>query len=68
MTFKNKKEKIIMEGKKELTEEERRRREEAWERAAERFWETLEYWKKHNPKKYRKFWRDYKKLEEAFGF
>jgi hypothetical protein len=51
-----------------LTRRKKESSEEAWDRAAEKFWKTLEYCKKHNPKKYRKFWRDYKKLEEAFGF
>ncbi|MDT7858854.1 MAG: hypothetical protein RQ930_02295 [Candidatus Aenigmarchaeota archaeon] len=58
----------MSERKKEVSEEERKRIEEAWDRAADKFWKTLEYWKKNNPKKYRKFWRDYKKLEKAFGF
>jgi len=38
------------------------------ERVAEFFRKTLEYWKNHNPKKYKKFWRDYKKLKKVFGF
>ena len=58
---------IMTNDKKVLSEKEKEEIEEAWERMADKFWKTIEYWKKHNPKKYRKFWRDYKKLEEAFG-
>jgi len=59
---------IMTNDKKVLSEKEREEIEKAWERMADKFWKTLEYWKKHNPKKYRKFWRDYKKLEEVFGY
>ncbi|MCC5994599.1 MAG: hypothetical protein LM587_03360 [Candidatus Aenigmarchaeota archaeon] len=40
----------MIDRKSELSEEEMKRIEEAWDRAAEKFWKTLEYWKKHNPK------------------
>jgi len=54
--------------KRMLSEKERVEIEKAWERMANKFWKKLEYWKRYNPKKYRKFWRDYRKLEKAFGF
>jgi len=56
-----------MEEKKELSEEEIRRREEAWDRIADKVWKKLQYWKKHNPKKYRQFWREIRELEKAFS-
>jgi len=58
---------MVMEEKKELSEEERRRREEAWDRIADKVWKKLQYWKKHNPKKYRQFWREIRELEKAFS-
>jgi hypothetical protein len=36
-------------------------REEAWDRIADKVWKKLQYWKKHNPKKYRQFFGE--KLE-----
>jgi 2-oxoglutarate dehydrogenase complex dehydrogenase (E1) component-like enzyme len=51
----------------ELSEEERKRIEEAWDRIADKVWEKLQYWKKHNPKKYRQFWREIRELEKAFS-
>jgi nuclear transport factor 2 (NTF2) superfamily protein len=56
-----------MEERKVLTEEERKRIDEAWRIAGEKIWKRLQYWKKHNPKKYREFWREYWKLEKAFS-
>jgi trehalose-6-phosphate synthase len=48
----------------ELTKEER---EEVWMEFAKIVLKRLDYWKKHNPKKYREFWREYRKLEKAFS-
>jgi hypothetical protein len=48
----------------ELTKEER---EEVWIEFAKIVLKRLDYWKKHNPKKYREFWREYWKLEKAFS-
>jgi nuclear transport factor 2 (NTF2) superfamily protein len=56
-----------MEERKELNEEERKKIDEAWRIAGEKIWKRLQYWKKHNPKKYREFWREYWKLEKAFS-
>jgi hypothetical protein len=56
-----------MEEKRELTEEERKRIDEAWRRVGDKIWRKLQYWKKHNPKKYRQFWREIKEVEKAFS-
>jgi hypothetical protein len=58
---------MSMEEKREFTEEERKRIDEAWRRVGDKIWRKLQYRKKHNPKKYRQFWREIKEVEKAFS-
>jgi 2-oxoglutarate dehydrogenase complex dehydrogenase (E1) component-like enzyme len=53
--------------RKMLSEKERKEIEKSWDRAADKVWKKLQYWKKHNPKKYRQFWREIRELEKAFS-
>jgi len=53
--------------RKMLSEKEREEIEKSWDRAADKVWKKLQYWKKHNPKKYRQFWREIRELEKAFS-
>jgi hypothetical protein len=58
---------MSIEEEREFTEEERKRIDEAWRRVGDKIWRKLQYWKKHNPKKYRQFWREIKEVEKAFS-
>ena len=58
---------MSIEEKREFTEEERKRIDEAWRRVGDKIWRKLQYWKRHNPKKYRQFWREIKEVEKAFS-
>jgi hypothetical protein len=52
---------MSMEEKREFTEEERKRIDEVWRKVGDKIWRKIQYWKRHNPKKYRQFGERLKK-------